>query len=169
MKATVVVDGYGMPPQKRIRGDKSYGILKAARSAPRTRYKSVTRIPIPRKNDDSKEAGHGAERLAIPDSQGIHHRSLLGPSLQQGWAVEAADDQLIWIEGSVEEVARGIDSTVTVPKQQQKEVEQEYFEIPQGTRRYLWRRNPTGHAGRFGRSNVDSVPTGPNVQEVGRF
>ena len=39
---------------------------------------------------------------------------------------EAADGQLIWVEGSVEDVAQGIDSTVS---QQQQEGE-EYFKIP---------------------------------------
>jgi hypothetical protein len=122
----VVVDGYGIPPQKRVRGDKPKGILKAARSAPRTHRKSVTRIPKPKNNDKPKEAGRGAERLAIPDSQGIHHRSLLGPSLQQGWAVEAAGRQLIWVEGGVEDVVQGIDSTVL-----QQQQEKEGYEIPE--------------------------------------
>ena len=113
-----------MPPQKRIRGSKPNGISKAARSATRTRHKPAARIPKVT-NRKPKEAGSGAERLTIPDSQGIYHRSLLGPSLQTGWAVEAADGQLIWVEGSVEDAVQGIDSTV--PQQQQEE---EYFEIP---------------------------------------
>jgi hypothetical protein len=115
-----------MPPQKRVRGGKANGILKTARSVTRTRHKPTSRIPNTRMNSGPKEAGRGTERHATPNSQGIHHQSLLGPSLQQGWAVEAADGQLIWIEGGVEDVMQGIDSTV--PRQQQEE--EEYFEIP---------------------------------------
>jgi hypothetical protein len=116
-----VVDGHEMPPHKRARGVKPNGILKAARSAPTTHQKSVVRTPKPKINSKPKEAGRGAEKLRIPDSQGIHHRSLLGPSLQQGWAVEAADGQLIWVEGSVEEMTHRTDSTVQ---------QQGCFEIP---------------------------------------
>ena len=46
---------------------------------------------------------------------------MLVPSHQQGWAVEAANGQLIWLEGSVEEMAHRTDSTVQ---------QQECFEIP---------------------------------------
>jgi hypothetical protein len=53
---------------------------------------------------------------------------LLGPRLQQGWAVEAADGRLLWAEGGVEEMARCTDSTVQ--QQQQEEVQREYIEIP---------------------------------------
>jgi len=74
--------------------------------------------------------GRGAERLATPISQGIHHQSLLGPSLQQGWAAEAADGQLIWVEGSVGDVVKGIDSTVPPPPPPEPQDEEEYFEIP---------------------------------------
>ena len=122
-----VVDGYEMPPQKRARGGKPNGILKAARSAPRTHRKSVARIPKPKINREPKEAGQEAGKLRIPDSQGIHHQSLSGPSLQQGWAAEAADGQLIWVEGSVEDMVQGTDSI----EQQQEEVGQEGFEIPE--------------------------------------
>ena len=64
----------------------------------------------------------GAERLATPDPQD-YHRSLSGPSLEQGWAEEAARGQLVWVEGSVKEMAQRTDSTV-----------QRYFEIPQNLR-----------------------------------
>lgn len=124
--ASVIVESYGMPPQKRVRSDKPNGILEATRSAPRTRHKSVARIPKTMIKGKPKKAGRGAERLVVPDSQGIYHRSLLGPSLQQGWAIEAADGQLVWVEGSVEDVVQGIDNTV----QQQLQEEDEYFEIP---------------------------------------
>ena len=45
-------------------------------------------------------------RAATPDPhwQGLHHRSPLGPSLQQGWAEEAVDGRFIGVEGAVEEM-----------------------------------------------------------------
>jgi hypothetical protein len=55
---------------------------------------------------------------------------LLGPSLQQGWAVEATGGQRIWVEGSVEDVVYGIDRTVPQQQQEEEEEEEEYFEIP---------------------------------------
>jgi hypothetical protein len=121
-----VVDGNEMPPQKRVRASKPNGIPKAARSAPRTRHKPAARIPNSEIIREPKEAGRGAERLATPNSQRIHHQSLLGPSLNQGWAVEAADGQLIWVEGRVEDVVQGIDNTAP-QRQQEKE---EYVNIP---------------------------------------
>jgi hypothetical protein len=124
--APVVTNSHEKLPQKRVRRGRANGIPKAARSAPRTCRKPVARIPKQGMNSKPKEAGRGAWRLATPDSQGIYHQSLLGPSLQQGWVEEAADGQLIWVEGSVEEVARCTDSTV----QKQEEAQQEYFEIP---------------------------------------
>jgi hypothetical protein len=120
-----------MPPQKRVRGGKANGILKTAWSATRTRHKPAARIPKPRKNSEPRQPVRGAERLATTDSQGFHHPSLLGPSLQQGWAEEAANGQLIWVEGSVGEMAHRTDSTVQLQQQhQQEEVQQESFEIP---------------------------------------
>ena len=80
----------------------------------------MARIPKSGTNYEPKQPVRGAERLATPDSQGLHHRSLLGPSLQQGWAEEAADGQLIWVDGSVEEMAHRADSTV----------QQKCFKIP---------------------------------------
>jgi len=46
--ALVVANSQGIPPQKRVKGGKANGILKAPRSAPRTRQKPVARIPKPR-------------------------------------------------------------------------------------------------------------------------
>jgi hypothetical protein len=133
--APVIVDGHRTPPQKRVRGDKPNGIFKAAWSAaPRTHRKSVTRIPKTSINYEPKQPVRGAERLATPYSHGFHHRSLLGPSLQQGWAEEAADGQLIWVEGSVEEMARRTDSTVQQQQQQQEQEQEEGFEIPKDLR-----------------------------------
>ena len=70
--------------QKRFRSDKPNGILQAARSTPRTRHRSVTSISKQKTNEGPKEARRGTESLAIPDSQGVHHRPLLELSLQQG-------------------------------------------------------------------------------------
>ena len=94
-----------MPPPKRARDGRAgaeKGILKAARSAARTRHKPATRIPKQNIKGKPKEVGRGAERLATPNSRGIYRQSLLGPSLQQGWAV-AAEGRPIWVEGSVDE------------------------------------------------------------------
>jgi hypothetical protein len=107
-EVTVVTDTHDMPPQKRARVG-----TKAKVSAARTRHKPAARIPR-NLNDKPKEAGRGAERLATPNAQGIYRQSLLGPSLQQGWAAEAADGQLIWVEGSMEE---RVDSTVQQQRQ----------------------------------------------------
>jgi hypothetical protein len=127
-KVPAVVDSHEMPPQIRVRGGKANGILKTAQSATTTRQMSATRIPKTRINSEPKQPVRGAERLASPDSQGLHRRSLLGPSVQQGWAEEAADGQLIWVEGSVEETVHRIDDAVQ--QQQQEEGQQQLFEIP---------------------------------------
>ena len=73
------------PLQKRSRGNHTKGILKATRSADRARHKSVARIPITMIKYEPKEPGRGAERLATPNTQGVQHRPLQGPSFQQGW------------------------------------------------------------------------------------
>jgi hypothetical protein len=125
-----VTGNYEMPPQKRAKRGKANGILKATRSATRTRHKPEARIPITTTISEPKEAGRGAERLATLNTQGIHHPSLLGPSFQQGWAVEASDEQLTWVEGSVEERAvNHIDSAVQ-QQLQQGEATEELFKIP---------------------------------------
>ena len=131
-RVSVVMNSRGMSPQKRVRGSKANGILKTARSATRTRHKPGARIPQKGNNHEPKQPVRGAERLTTPDSQGFHHRSLLGPSLQQGWAVEAADGKLIWVEGSVEEIAHRTDGAVQQQQQQQQkdETRREYFKIP---------------------------------------
>ena len=73
-----------------------------------------------------------------PGGDGLRHRFLWGPSLRQGWAEEAADGQLVWVEGSVEEMACRTDSTV-----------QGYFEIPQNLR--------VGHMSLFMATQADWV------------
>ena len=124
----VVMNSHEMQPQKRVRGDNPNGILEAAWPAPRACHKSVTRVPKQNTNRKPKEAGRGTESLTIPHSQGVHHQSLLGLSLQHGWAVEAVSRQLTWVEGSVEEIAQCVDRTVR--QQEQEEVQQECFNIP---------------------------------------
>jgi hypothetical protein len=89
-------ESYPIPPQKRTRGGEAYGIPTA------TRHKPVAGIPNTTINCEPKEAGRGAERLATWNPQGIHHQPLLGPSFQQGWAVEPAEEQPPSVEGSVE-------------------------------------------------------------------
>ncbi len=130
--APVVINSHELPTRKRVRGSQANGIPRAVRStlASRTHYKPVTGVPKPRISEEPKEAGSGAGRLATPDSQGVHHRFLLGPSLQQGWAAEAADGQMIWVEGSVEDVVHRTDSIV----QHQEEAQQEHFKIPRNFR-----------------------------------
>lgn len=110
-----------VPPQKRARG-RTPGILK--RSTARTGHNLVARIPNTRINRKPKEAGSGAERLATPNAHGIYHQSSPGPSFQQGWAVEPADGQPTWVEGSVEE------ETAHHTVQEQQEEATELFEIP---------------------------------------
>ena len=115
-----------LPPWKRARGgETTKGILKAARSAARSRHKPVARIPKTKNSDKPKAVGRGAERLATPSAQGIYHQPLPGPSFQQGCAVEAADGKLTWVEGSVEEAMHHVDSTV-----EQQEVTNKHFKIP---------------------------------------
>jgi hypothetical protein len=115
-----------MPPQKRARGRTS-GILKEEWSAARTHHNLVVRIPDTKINSKPEEAGRGAGMLATPNAHGIYYQSLLGPSSQQGWAVEPADGKPTWEEGRVdEEAAHRIDSTV----QQQQEGAEKLFEIP---------------------------------------
>ena len=93
------IDNHQIPPQKRGRGEQTEGILKVTRSAARTRHKHVARTPKQVIDHEPKEAGRGAERLATPNTQGIHHRPLQGPSSQQGRGEQTADGELIWVRG----------------------------------------------------------------------
>jgi hypothetical protein len=86
----------------------------------------VARIPNTRYQTEPKEAERGAERLATPNPQGVHHPTLQEPNFQQGRAVEAADGQPTRVEGSAEEKpVHHIDST-----EQQEGAKDEYFKIP---------------------------------------
>ena len=130
------IDDQQMPPQKRGRGGQTEGILEATRSAARTRHEHVARIPTQVINNEPKEAGRGAERLATPNTQGIHHRPLQGSSSQQGRGEQTVDGVLIWVEGSVEEepVHQGpVEEQQQQGQQQQQaeaEAKQKYLEFP---------------------------------------
>ena len=128
-RGPVGVDAHKMPPLKRVRGGKAVNGIptKAKWSAIRTRDKPVARIPKTRIDYEPKEAGRGAERLATPSLQGIHHQLLLGPSFQQDWAVEPVNGQPTGVEGSVDEEAEHhIGSMV----QERQEEADQLFKIP---------------------------------------
>jgi hypothetical protein len=63
----------------------SGGVLEAAQSMNWTRRRPEDRVPSI-KDNASKEAGRGAERLATPNAQGLYRHSLPGPS----WALANA-------------------------------------------------------------------------------
>ena len=117
---------YPEASQKRVRDGKANGILEAARSVARTRHKAVARTQDSKDNHEPKETGRGAERLATPILQGLHDRPMLGPSFQQGLAVEAAEGQSTWVEGSV-----GVEAVQQQRRGQQQEGEEKdkYFKI----------------------------------------
>ena len=115
---------YPVASQKRVRDETMNGILKTPQSMARTCHKPVARIPKSKVIGKPKEVGRGAERLATPNLQGIYQQPLLGPSVQQGWAVEAAERQPTWVEGSV-----GVDTTQQQQRQGWQQQEQ-YFQIP---------------------------------------
>ena len=114
----------GNPPQKRSRGNRAEGILKATRSADRTRHKHVARNPNKKINHEPKEAVRGAERLAGPNAQGVHHRPLQRQSFQQGWVEQTVDGEIFWVEGSVQ------DEQEQQQQQEQQEEVVKYFEFP---------------------------------------
>ena len=116
---------YPVASQKRVRDEKVNGILRASGSIVRTCHKPVARIPETRVISKPKEVGRGAERLATPNPQGIYQQPLPGPSVQQGWAVEAAERQPTWVEGSV-----GVDAVQQQQRQGQQQQDDEYFKIP---------------------------------------
>ena len=118
---------YPEPSQKRVRGGKANEVLEAARSVARTHHNAVARIPDSEVNGKPKEAGREAERLATPILQGLHYRPPLGPSFQQGLAVEAAEGQSTWVEGSVG--AGAVQQQRRGQQQQQEEEKNKYFKI----------------------------------------
>jgi len=79
------------------------GILGAGGSGSRAPQIPATRAHSTI-NTKSKAAGSGVERLAALTVQGVSHRSLHGPSVQQGLTGAIAQEQLPWVEGSAEGV-----------------------------------------------------------------
>ena len=128
-RTVVGIDSYKAPPQKRARSGATDGIQRTARSIARTRHKPATRTPDLQVENAPTEVGCGAERLATTNAQGVHLQLLLGPSFQQGCAVEATDGQLIWVEGSVEEKVV-YDNDSTVQQQRQEGGKDKHFKIP---------------------------------------
>jgi hypothetical protein len=125
------VDIYQIPPKKQARsGGVSNGILKAAWSTARTHHKPVAkRTPNTPTNNKPKAAGHGAERLASPNAQGIYCQSLLGP-LQQGWMEEAVNGMPISVEGRVDEKVVHCNNSTMKQQQQQQQEKEEPFHTP---------------------------------------
>ena len=161
-RTVVGIDSYKAPPQKRARSGATDGIQRTARSIARTRHKPAARTPDLQVENAPTEVGCGAERLATTNAQGVHLQLLLGPSFQQGCAVEATDGQLIWVEGSVEEKVV-YDNDSTVQQQRQEGGKDKHFKIPKkiqtGHKALSRLRKPTGRVGRSGRSNAGSAPT----------
>ena len=122
-----------VPPQKRSRGKPAKGILEATRSEARSRHKPVARIPIQSINVEPKDAGRGAERLTTPNTQGVHHQPLQGPSFQQGWGGQTVDGVLIWVEGSVEDEPvqqEAVQEQHQHQEEQQEEAVHKYLKFP---------------------------------------
>ncbi|KAF8487551.1 hypothetical protein F5888DRAFT_1810655 [Russula emetica] len=116
----LVVDA--MPPHKRVRGGPCNGYPEAAWSEARTHRTPDTRVPT-NNNYTSKEAGRGAEGLATPNVQGVYHRSLLGPSSQQGLVVTTAQGRQPL---GVEEREEALHHMVSTEQQEEGHL----FEIP---------------------------------------
>lgn len=128
----VVGEKHDEPPHKRVRGKASGGILEAAQSMARTRGRPETRVSTKNKHTSEGE-WIGAERLAIPNAQGMYPHFLPGPSTRQGRALTEQRQQLLWVEERVEEEAsHHVDNTA---QQQDKDklsqipstVEEEYW------------------------------------------
>jgi hypothetical protein len=85
---------------------------------------------------------------------------LLGSSFQRGWAAEAADRQLIWVEGSVEWEAVHDISGSTVQQQQQEESEGRALQDPEKIQDGV-QGATLGYASRLGTwaDSQDQVPT----------
>jgi hypothetical protein len=119
-----VADNYEVPPHKRVRGGATDGALKAACSVAKACHTHETRVPNQKKNSTSEEAGCGAERLATLSAQGMYHRSLLGPSYQQGRSVTTVEGgQIPWVERVGEELLHNMASAV-------QQEEDHLFQIP---------------------------------------
>jgi hypothetical protein len=77
------------------------GVLEVEGCRSRACNKSSTKTPV--MNGKSKAAGPGAGRLAAPNSQGVDHESLPGPSSRKELVGTTVQDQLPWVEGSEED------------------------------------------------------------------
>jgi hypothetical protein len=106
-------------PQKRSNGDGLGGALMVAVSGNDTLHESVAR---PQWNVRTPKAkGHETKTLAALNAQGMHHPSLLGPSIQQGRLVAYAQEETSWVEGKVEKKTwQDIDDKVPLMRQRAK-------------------------------------------------
>src|SRR5260221_4509173 len=112
------LDNHEVLPQIGSDGDTLDGILKVATSGNDSLPETVVRIQRDW-YDAPKPMGHETKTLAAPNAQGMHHPSLLGPSVQQGWLMASTQEETPWVEGRVEEkVWQDVDSVV---KQRAKE------------------------------------------------
>ena len=119
----------------------------------RTRHRPESRVPTTKKDNTSKEAGCGAERLASPNAQGVYYHSLPGPSSQQGGELTIV--QLPCIEERLEEeiqTSHHIDNMVLEGDNGN------LFQIPStfenGYRCFPLLRKLTGRVGRSTKSSV---------------
>ncbi|KAI0298511.1 hypothetical protein BC826DRAFT_1121796 [Russula brevipes] len=99
--------GHGLRPRKKGRPQTAItnGVLEAGGSTNWTHHIPAARTP-PETTSKSKAAGHGAERLVTPTAQGVCHRSLQGPCVQQESTGTLAQEQPPWLEGSAQEATR---------------------------------------------------------------
>jgi hypothetical protein len=105
------LDDHEVLPQIEFDDDALEGILTVAISGNDTLPGSAVRIQ--RDFDVPKAMGREATTLAALNAQGIHHPSLLGPSVQQGWLMASTQEETPWVEGRVEEkVWQDVDSVV---------------------------------------------------------
>ena len=148
------IDDQQMPPQKRGRGGQTEGILEATRSAARTRHEHVARIPTQVINNEPKEAGRGAERLATLDAQGIYANPRWDRVSSRGGRWKLKKGNLIERSGKV----RHNDSMMQRQQQQLKErtsTSRSQGNSRRDTRHSSWLRKPTWQV-RSRRSNASA-------------
>lgn len=105
------LDNHEVLPQIGFDGDTLDGILKVAGSGNDTVSESVVRIQW--ELNAPKAMGRETTTLAALNAQGMHHPSLLGPSVQQGWLMASTQEEAPCVEGRVEENAwQDVDSVV---------------------------------------------------------
>jgi len=110
----VVAENYEAPPHKRVRGEPSCGIPEAAQSMAKGRRRPESRVPTTKKKQYIQGGRARSGEARNPNAQGVYHRSLPGPSSQQGWALTTVQEQqLPWVKERVEEEAsHHVDNTV---------------------------------------------------------